>query len=75
MSLALTEGNWWKCAGNELWVINLRQSNFVTQSDKCDRHGGNQALKRDPGTGVKYCEISINTFFHRTPPVDVFEKY
>ena len=39
-------GNWWECSGKELWVMNLRRSNFVAQSDKCDRRGGNRALKK-----------------------------
>ena len=43
MSLALNEGNWWKCSGDELWTMNLRQSNFVAQGDKSDCRGGNQA--------------------------------
>ena len=38
-------GNWWKCSGNELLAINLRQSNFFTQSNKCDRHGGTKVNK------------------------------
>ena len=33
MSLALSEGNWWKCSGDEIWAMNLRRSNFVAQSD------------------------------------------
>ena len=43
MSLALNEGNWWECSGDELWPMNLRRSNFVAQGDKCDRRGWNQA--------------------------------
>ena len=44
MSLALNEGNWWECNGDELWAMNLRRSNFVAQGDKSDCRSGNQAL-------------------------------
>ena len=43
MSLALNVGNLWECLGDELWMMNLKQSNFVTQDDKSDCRSGNQA--------------------------------
>ena len=53
MSLALNEGNWWECSGDKLWAMNLKQSNFVAQGDKCDRCGRNQVL-----------EVSSSTFLY-----------
>ena len=53
MSLALNEGNWWECSGDKLWAMNLKQSNFVAQGDKCDRCGRNQVL-----------EVSLSTFLY-----------
>ena len=43
MSLALNEGNWWECSGDEPLAMNQRRSNFVVQGDKFDWLGGNQA--------------------------------
>ena len=43
--LELNTRNWWECFGTEqLWVMNLRQSNFVVQDDECHSRGGNQVL-------------------------------
>ena len=44
MILALNVHNWWECSGDELWAMNLRQSNFDAQDNKCDQGGGNQVL-------------------------------
>ena len=43
MSLELDARKWWECSGNELWTINLRRPNFVSQDDECDRRCRNQA--------------------------------
>ena len=40
--LSTDEGNWCECSGDELWAMNLRQSNFVVQGDKSDRRAGEQ---------------------------------
>ena len=46
MSLKLNAHKWWECSGDELWAMNLRRPNFVSQDDECHRRGGNQALQK-----------------------------
>ena len=43
MSLALNEDNWRECSGDEHWAMSMRRSNYVSQDEKSDRRGGNQA--------------------------------
>ena len=38
--------NWWECSGEELWVMNLRWSNFLAHGDKYDHRGGKQGLNK-----------------------------
>ena len=43
MKSALNKRDWWECSIDELWAMNLRQSDLIAQGDKCDRHCENQA--------------------------------
>ena len=44
-SVPLNKCDWWGCCGDKIWAINLNRSNFVAEGGKCDRRGGNQAVK------------------------------
>ena len=43
MSLELNARKLCECSGDELWAMNLRPPNFVSENDECHRRGGNQA--------------------------------
>ena len=79
MSLALNIGNWWECSGDEVWMINLRQSNFVAQGNKCKSCSGNQVLFANFGSFLtKYVSVYSQKIARKTLKIFIlvhFQKF